>query len=72
MTNISIAASTSKEGKQILNPMLPFIFIRAAYARWALHYIPPLIDGKPNPDYDMLNNWAMDERLAKYFQGAKK
>lgn len=50
-----------------------FVFVvllaaRSWYARWALRYVPPLIDGAPNPDFDQLNGWANDRRVTRFIK----
>jgi hypothetical protein len=42
--------------------------IRRAYAIWALQYVPILIDGKPNPEWDRLHAWSTCERVKKYIE----
>jgi len=49
-----------------VNLILPFLLIRAKYAEWALRYVPPLIDGKFNPDYQQLSDYVNDERLRDF------
>lgn len=53
----------------MMSPLLPFLWLRAKYAEWALNYVPPLIDGKFNPEYQKLSNYINDERVKRYMEG---
>jgi hypothetical protein len=45
------------------------LWVRAVYARWAMQYVPVMIDGRFNDDYQRLSDWMTDERLVRYLEG---
>lgn len=54
-----------------LHPVLTWLWMRWTYATWALQYVPPLIDGKFNPEYQRLSDWIneYDKALEDYLKG---
>jgi hypothetical protein len=55
----------------VLHPLLMYLYVRYRYAMWALNYVPPLIDGKFNPEYQKLSNWINEyaKAYADYLEG---
>ena len=52
----------------MMSPLLPLLWMRAKYAIWALRYVPPLIDGAFNEEYQRLSNYITDERIRRFIQ----
>jgi hypothetical protein len=48
--------------------ILILLFIRRSYAMWAMQYVPMMINGQFNSDWERLHEWANCERCKRYLE----